>query len=117
MKDGFIRVAAATPTIKVADPEYNRKQIVKLIEEGANEQVKIMVFPELCLTGYTCQDLFMQLPLIRKAKEELKRIIDASKPLDMLIFVGLPWEMDGKLYNGAAAICHGELLGDRKSVV
>ncbi len=111
MKDGFIRVAAATPTIKVADPEYNRKQIVKLIEEGANEQVKIMVFPELCLTGYTCQDLFMQLPLIRKAKEELKRIIDASKPLDMLIFVGLPWEMDGKLYNGAAAICHGELLG------
>ncbi|MCI8949607.1 MAG: NAD(+) synthase [Lachnospiraceae bacterium] len=111
MKDGFIRVAAATPKIKVADPEYNRKQIMKLIEEGASQQVMVMVFPELCLTGYTCQDLFMQLPLIRKAKEELKLITEASKNIDMLIFVGLPWEMDGKLYNAAAAVCHGELLG------
>ena len=111
MKDGFIRVAAATPTIKVADPEYNRKEIVKLMEQGEKEQVEIMVFPELALTGYTCQDLFLQYPLIRKAKEELEKIVQASKEMDMLIFVGLPWERRGKLYNVAGAVCRGKLLG------
>ena len=70
MRDGFIRVAAATPDIRVADPAYHREQIVRLMEEGAKEGVELMVFPELCLTGYTCQDLFLQFPLIRKAKEE-----------------------------------------------
>ena len=79
MKDGYIRVAAATPKIKVADPVYNRKAIVELMEEGAREQVKLMVFPELCLTGYTCQDLFLQFALIRKAKEELEEIVRASE--------------------------------------
>ena len=111
MKDGFIRVAAATPKIKVADPVYNRKEIVKLMEEGAKEQVKLMVFPELCLTGYTCQDLFLQFPLLRKAKEELGEIVKASQELDMLLFVGLPWEQEGKLFNVAAAVSHGKLLG------
>lgn len=111
MRDGFIRVAAATPKIKVADPAYNREQILKLMRQGAEQQVKIMVFPELCLTGYTCEDLFLQLPLIRKAREELGKLVDASGDLDMLVFVGLPWERNGKLYNAAAAICHGALLG------
>ncbi|MDO4329581.1 MAG: NAD(+) synthase [Lachnospiraceae bacterium] len=111
MRDGFIRVAAATPKIKVADPEYNREQIVKLMEEGARERVQVMVFPELCLTGYTCQDLFLQFPLIRKAKEELGRIMEASRGVDMILFVGLPWAQDGKLYNVAAAVCDGRLLG------
>ncbi|MDO5415902.1 MAG: NAD(+) synthase [Lachnospiraceae bacterium] len=111
MKDGFIRVAAATPKIKVADPEYNREQIVELMRKGAAEGVKVMVFPELCLTGYTCADLFLQFPLIRKAKEELGKIVEVSGELDMLIFVGLPWEHKGKLYNVAAAVCRGELLG------
>lgn len=111
MKDGFIRVAAATPNIKVADPQYNREQIVSLMKQGEKEQVKLMVFPELCLTGYTCQDLFLQFPLLRRAKEELGKIIEASADMDMLIFVGLPWEKDGKLYNVAAAVCHGKLLG------
>lgn len=111
MKDGFIRVAAATPKIKVADPEHNREQMVKLIKEGAEHQVKIMVFPELCLTGYTCQDLFLQFPLIKKAKEELKKLAKETEDIDMLIFAGLPWEWQGKLYNAAAALCHGEILG------
>ena len=104
MKDGYIRVAAATPKIKVADPVYNRKAIVELMEERAREQVKLMVFPELCLTGYTCQDLFLQFALIRKAKEELEEIVRASEKLDMLVFVGLPWEQEGKLFNVAAAV-------------
>lgn len=111
MRDGFVRVAAATPKIKVADPEYNRKEIVKLMLEGQNKQAEVMVFPELCLTGYTCQDLFLQYPLIRQAKEALGEIVKASEDLDMLVFVGLPWERDGKLYNVAAAVCGGELLG------
>ena len=75
MRDGFVRVAAATPKIKVADPEYNRKEIVKLMLEGQNKQAEVMVFPELCLTGYTCQDLFLQYPLIRQAKEALGEIV------------------------------------------
>lgn len=111
MKDGFIRVAAATPKIKVADPAYNADQVIAMMNKGEECQVKLMVFPELCLTGYTCQDLFLQFPLIRKAKEELRRIVNASADLDMLVFVGLPWEKNGKLYNAAAAICRGKLLG------
>lgn len=111
MKDGFIRVAAATPKIKVADPAYNAGQVIELMKEGEKQQVKLMVFPELCLTGYTCQDLFLQLPLIRRAKEALETVIEASAAMDMLIFVGLPWERGGKLYNVAAAVSRGKLLG------
>ena len=111
MKDGFIRVAAATPKIKVADPAYNAGQVVELMKKGEKLQIKLMVFPELCLTGYTCQDLFLQFPLIRKAKEALRTVVEASAALDMLIFVGLPWEQNGKLYNAAAAVCRGKLLG------
>ena len=111
MFNGFIRVAAATPKIKVADPAYNAEQVIQLMKEGERLQVKLMVFPELCLTGYTCQDLFLQFPLIRKAKEALATVIEASKDADMLIFVGLPWERNDKLYNAAAAISGGRLLG------
>ena len=89
MFNGFIRVAAATPKIRVADPAYNAEQVIRLMKEGEKLQVKLMVFPELCLTGYTCQDLFLQFPLIRRAKEALAAVIEASKDVDMLIFVGL----------------------------
>ncbi len=111
MKDGFIRVAAATPKIRVADPAYNAGQIIALMEEGEKEGAKLMVFPELSLTGYTCQDLFLQFPLLSGAKEALKAVVEASVNKDMLVFVGLPWEKNGKLYNVAAAVCHGKLLG------
>ena len=111
MKDGFIRVAAATPDLKVADPVFNREQTWKMMQEAASQDVKILVFPELGLTGYTCSDLFLQDTLIDQAKEELLWLLDASKDMDMLTFIGLPWMKDGKLYNVAAAIKDGELLG------
>ena len=111
MTDGFFRVAAATPKIKVADPVYNREQICGLIEQGASEGAGIMVFPELCLTGYTCGDLFLQFPLLNSARQELKEVIQATKGKQMLVFIGLPWEYGNKLYNVAAVICNGTLLG------
>ncbi len=111
MNQGFIRVSASTPKIRVADPDHNREQILELMKEGASRKVKIMVFPELCLTGYTCNDLFLQNTLLDKAREALGYLVDASAKMDMLVFVGLPWMHAGKLYNVAAAICHGELLG------
>ena len=73
MDQGFIRAAAATPKIRVADPEYNAAQVQKLMEEAAGRGVKILVFPELCLTGYTCGDLFLQSLLTERAKEALER--------------------------------------------
>ena len=111
MKDGFIRVAAATPDLKVADPVFNREQTWKMMQEAASQDVKILVFPELGLTGYTCSDLFLQDTLIDQAKEELLWLLDASKDMDMLTFIGLPWMKDGKLYNVAAAYSDGHLLG------
>lgn len=111
MKDGFFRVAAATPKIKVADPIYNREHVCALIDEGEQKGAGLMVFPELVLTGYTCNDLFLQYPLLRSAKEQLAEIVRHTKGKDMLVFVGLPWVHGSKLYNVAAAICDGELLG------
>ncbi len=111
MIDGFIRVAAATPDLKVADPVYNRERIEDMIGQAEEKNVQVLVFPELSLTGYTCGDLFLQDALIRSAKEELAKLIKSTRGISMLIFVGLPWEVDGKLYNVAAAICDGTLLG------
>ena len=111
MNHGFVRVCAATPKIQVADPEFNGNEILKLMEEGRDHQVFLMVFPELCLTGYTCNDLFWHAPLLEKAKETLKKLVDASADFPMILFVGLPWEYQGKLYNVTAAVCQGQLLG------
>ena len=91
MKDGFIRVAAATPDIKVADPVYNEAQVWNMIEEGEKNGAKLMVFPELCLTGYTCGDLFHQDILVDTAADMLKKLIRRSEGPDVLFFVGLPW--------------------------
>ncbi|MDD6074163.1 MAG: NAD(+) synthase [Clostridium sp.] len=110
-RDGFIRVAASTPEVKVADVEFNREQVCKGILEGRERGAKIMVFPELVLTGYTCGELFIQKPLLTKVKSELKKLLEFTKGSDMLIFVGLPWEYNNKLYNTAAAIQDGKLLG------
>lgn len=110
MKDGFIKVCACTPKIKVADVDYNTGEIIKLMSDAEDNGAKVIVFPELCITGYTCQDLFLQGQLLDKALEGLDRIIDASNGLDALIFVGTPLEVDGKLYNTAAAIYGGNLL-------
>lgn len=110
MKHGFVKAAAVTPKIKVADPVYNAKQICAGIDEAADKGAKIIVFPELCLTGYTCGDLFLQEILLRTAREQLQVIVDASGGNDALIFVGLPIEKDHKLYNAAAVIRDGALL-------
>lgn len=111
MFDGFIKMAAVTPKIKVADCIHNAAMICKGMDEAAAAGAKIIVFPELCLTGYTCEDLFWQDLLIEEAKHALHQIIFHSREKDALIFVGLPWEKDGKLYNVAAAICGGHILG------
>lgn len=111
MKYGYIRVAAATPDVNVADPEFNRIEICKLIEEAYLKKTRVIVFPELSLTGYTCGDLFFQNALLKKAKDELKKLIDSTKGKELLVFVGLPWQRNGKLYNVAAAILNGTLLG------
>ncbi|MCH5261324.1 MAG: NAD(+) synthase [Lachnospiraceae bacterium] len=110
MKHGFIKVAAMTPKIKVADPEYNAKEVCKGIEEACTNGAKIVVFPELCLTGYTCGDLFLQELLLEQAKEALRKAAEATEGSDALVFVGLPLEKDGKLYNVAAALQNGEIL-------
>lgn len=111
MNHGYIRVAAATPDVKVADPEFNREKICELIKEGIKNHVKIMVFPELCLTSYTCGELFGQDALLHKAKKELKEILKVTKGHDILVFLGMPWENLGKLYNTAVAVQDGRVLG------
>ncbi|MDE5992966.1 MAG: NAD(+) synthase, partial [Oscillospiraceae bacterium] len=110
MKDGFIRVAAATPDIKVADCDYNADRIIELINQANAEDASIVVFPELCITGYTCGDLFLQKVLLDGAKKALVKIVEQTAYNDLIAFVGLPFEVDGKLYNCAAAIKKGEIL-------
>ena len=111
MKDGFIKVAAASPDLKVAACRYNADRILDQIARLALAQAKIMVFPELAITSYTPSDLFLQEALLARAKEELQRIAEATEGVDALIFIGLPWEHRCKLYNVAAVLNHGRLLG------
>ena len=114
MIHGFVKTAAITPKIRVADTAYNAREIIRLMTEAAGNGAKIIVFPELCITGYTCGDLFLQEALLVSAREQLYQIANASRGLDGLIFVGLPWMKDGKLYNVAAAISRGQILGIRQ---
>ena len=111
MKDGFVRVAAVTPEIRVADCVYNTESICRGLDEAYEKKAKLIVFPELCITGYTCGDLFWQEKLLREAGNSLAKIVKHTSGKDGLVFVGLPWEKDGKLYNVAAAVSSGKLLG------
>lgn len=110
MKDGWIKVAAVTPKIRVADPRYNRERICRGISEAYETGARILVFPELCLTGYTCGDLFLQDRLLAEARAQLSEIILHTRGMHALIFIGLPIEKEGKLYNAAAVIADGRLL-------
>lgn len=110
MKHGFIKAAAVTPGIKVADTIYNREQICSCMDEAVSKGARIIVFPELCLCGYTCGDLFLQETLLSSCREQLKLIAEHTEGKDALVFVGLPIERMGKLYNVAAAIHEGKVL-------
>ncbi len=110
MKDGFIKVAACTPDIRVADVEYNTGRILKMAGDAAGKGVKICVFPELCITGYTCQDLFFQDVLLDAAMRACVKIANETAEYDMLIAVGLPVRANGKIYNCAAVINNGEIM-------
>ena len=111
MNHGFIKVAAATPRVTVADCKANGEEILKAIHEMEKEHVKLMVFPEFCITGYTCHDLFLQRCLLDSAWDELLHIAEETRETDALIFVGLPLRHRGKLYNVAAALNHGRIVG------
>jgi NAD+ synthase (glutamine-hydrolysing) len=111
MKYGFVKVAAATPKIEVANCRYNRDRIIEYIDEANKKNVKVLVFPELCLTGYTCGDLFLQDVLIKRGKEELIKISHYTQGMDMLVVVGLPFDKDGKLYNVGGVIQDGKIIG------
>lgn len=111
MQYGFVKVAALAPKINVADTKHNAEEIIRLMKDAWQNGARILVFPELCITGYTCSDLFLQELLLREAKDALQKIVKASAGMDGLFFVGLPLEVQGKLYNVAAAFSDGALLG------
>ena len=111
MKHGFIKTAAVTPDIRVADVAYNTESIIKNIDEAKEAGARIIVFPELCITGYTCGDLFTQEILLTDARKALHRIAAHTKEMDALVFVGVPLAIEGELYNVAAALHRGEILG------
>ena len=111
MRDGFIKVAAGTPEIRVADCTHNAQQCLTLMRQAAEQGVKVLCLPELCLTGYTCGDLFLQESLLRGAEDALAHIIRETKDLDLVTALGVPVRYHGKLFNCAAVLCRGELLG------
>ena len=111
MRDGFLKAAALSPALRVADCAYNTQQIITQLKDAAARGVKLAVFPEFCLTGYTCGDLFLQHTLQQGALTGLQSILDASRELDVVALVGLPLLVRGKLYNVAAVLCRGRLLG------
>lgn len=111
MRHGFVKVAAVTPDIKVADVWQNKEAVSTELLAAERAGAKVIVFPELCITGYTCGDLFAQDILLKEARAALRQIADETREMDALVFVGLPLAVDGKLYNVAAALNRGKILG------
>ena len=111
MKYGFVNVAAAVPTVKVADVEYNVQQIESLITQAEEQGVEVMVLPELCITGYSCQDLFKEQLLLDHAEDGIVKLLDYTRKLNVIVIVGLPVVVNGLLYNCAAVLQGGQLLG------
>ena len=110
MQDGFVKIAAATPALRVADCVYNAAEIVKQAGEAARKGAQLIVFPELCLTGYTCGDLFLQQTLLDGALAALETVRRETAALNAVVVVGLPLRVRGKLFNVAAVLCRGEVL-------
>ena len=108
---GFVRCASAVPKLKVADCKYNTGEIIKLINAASQKDVELLVFPELCITGYTCADLFFQSSLINTAEECLSMIAEATKNKNTVVVVGLPVNIGNSLYNCSVAVYDGDILG------
>ena len=111
MNYGFIKACAVSPALRVADCPYNAQKTIEAMQQAAEDGCQLTVFPELGLTGYTCGDLFLQQPLLDAAEAALREILKASEALQLVALVGLPVTVDAKLYNCAAVVCHGALLG------
>lgn len=111
MQNGFVKVAAAVPAVKVADCEYNTLQIENIIAQAEGKGVEIIVFPELCITGYSCQDLFRQSLLLEQVEASMLMLLDFTRNLDIISIVGLPVVVGDMLLNCAAVIQKGDLLG------
>ena len=110
MRDGFIKVGAASPELRVGQPFFNISKMLELFSLASGYGVKVLVYPELSITGYTCQDLFLQDALIKDSRKALLEFVSATKGSDILSFVGFPLEHNGKLYNTAAAVQDGRIL-------
>ncbi len=111
MKDGFVKVAAASPVIRLADCDYNAERVIETIRKADAQGVKVLVFPELTLTGVSCYDLITHRVLLEGAKRALDKVVEATKGVDMLCFVGLPWADGANVYSAAAAVWNGMLMG------
>lgn len=110
-EQGFVRVGAVVPKLKVADTEFNCNEIIKQIEVASNDKTQIVVFPELCVTGYTCQDLFEQDTLLEEAEKALNKILDYTNNLDIICIIGMPIKAENQLFNTAVVIQKGKILG------
>ena len=111
MRDNFIRCAAVSPDVTVADPLANELSIKAYMDEAAKNNVSVLVFPELCLTGYTCNDLFLQDTLLKNSLDAVIRLAEYTKDKNFIAFVGLPFMYGNCLYNVAAALCNGRIIG------
>lgn len=111
LKYGFVKTAAATPKIRVADCDYNANQIIACVKEAYQNGASLLVFPELCVTGYTCSDLFLQSTLLKAAEKAVLKIKNETKDLDIVFVVGVPIAVKQSLYNCGVVICKGEILG------
>lgn len=111
MKDGFIRVASASFEVKLGQVEENAKNVIQQIKQAKENHAQVLVFPELCLTGYTLQDLFFQARVLNEAKKQLNNIVEITNHLNMVVVIGLPLEFKNKLYNCAAILFNGNILG------
>ena len=111
MRDGFVSVAAVTPEVKVADVEFNVESCIKAITSAVGSGAKVVVLPELCLTAYSCGDLFYQDALLNAVEDGLAYLAEKTAELDALVLVGAPVRVGGKLYNCAVALCGGEIIG------
>ena len=108
---GYVKVGSAVPKLRVADCVYNKEEILKLVEAAAAKQVRVLSFPELSVTGYTCADLFFQAPLLHAAEQAIQEIAEATEALNIFLLIGAPIAVDNQMFNCAVALYKGKLLG------